>query len=483
MWKPKDKIKYNPNPGKWPSQEEALESKWFSPIKVGSVSLSTRTWIPAMVPWRSTDDGIVTDRVLAWYERFAEGQPGCIVVEATGIRDVPSGPLLRIGHDRYISGLKELSDTVHRASNGKTKLFIQLIDFLSIRRRPDVNKFFSRFLKITEIHRNAIGKKDWTDDQIRGFLSNCSDGDLDKILSSRELEDLRMGTRERVTDMELEHIRSLPEVLPNLFADAADRAKRSGLDGVELHYAHAYTMASFLSKKNTRDDGYGGEIENRVKLPLEVFQAVRDRVGEDYPVGCRFLSDECIDGGSTVEDAQFFALEFANVGMDFISLSRGGKFEDAKQPPVGGAIYPYTGESGYECMPAYISDKQGPFGRNIEPTSSIKSVINSEGFKTPIILAGGIHSFELAEKLINEGHADIVASARQSLADPDWFLKASLGKGEDIRLCTYSNYCEGLDQKHKIVTCKLWDREDLSEPNIQKSDDNKRRLIAPSWEI
>ena len=70
-----------------------------------------------------------------------------------------------------------------------------------------------------------------------------------------------MGTRERVTDMELEHIRSLPEVLPNLFADAADRAKRSGLDGVELHYAHAYTMASFLSKKNTRDDGYGGEIE------------------------------------------------------------------------------------------------------------------------------------------------------------------------------------------------------------------------------
>ncbi|MAV87357.1 MAG: NADH oxidase [Rhodospirillaceae bacterium] len=483
MWKPKDKIKYDPNPGKWPSKEEALASRWFSPIKIGSISLNARTWIPAMVPWRSTDDGIVTDRVLAWYERFAQGQPGCIVVEATGIRDVPSGPLLRIGHDRYIPGLKELSETVNRASSGKTKLFIQLIDFLSIRRRPDANKFFSRFLTITENHRNAIGQINWTDDQVRGFLSNCSDNDLDRILSTREIEDLRMGTRERVTDTELEHIRLLPEVLPSLFADAADRAKRAGLDGVELHYAHAYTMASFLSKKNTRDDGYGGKIESRVKLPLEVFQAVRDRVGDDYPVGCRFLSDECIDGGSTLEDARFFALEFANAGMDFISLSRGGKFEDAKQPPVGGAIYPYTGKSGYECMPAYISDAQGPFGRNIKPTSSIKKVINAKGFKTPIILAGGIHGFEIAEKLIQEGHADIVASARQSLADPDWFLKASLGKGGDIRLCTYSNYCEGLDQKHKIVTCKLWDREDLSDPNIQKSDDNKRRLIAPSWKI
>tara|TARA_A100000164_G_scaffold219432_1_gene194732 strand:+ start:176 stop:1630 length:1455 start_codon:yes stop_codon:yes gene_type:complete len=483
MWKPKDKIKYDPNPGKWPSKEEALASRWFSPIKIGSISLNARTWIPAMVPWRSTDDGIVTDRVLAWYERFAQGQPGCIVVEATGIRDVPSGPLLRIGHDRYIPGLKELSETVNRASSGKTKLFIQLIDFLSIRRRPDANKFFSRFLTITENHRNAIGQINWTDDQVRDFLSNCSDNDLDRILSSREIEDLRMGTRERVTDTELEHIRLLPEVLPSLFADAADRAKRAGLDGVELHYAHAYTMASFLSKKNTRDDGYGGKIESRVKLPLEVFQAVRDRVGDDYPVGCRFLSDECIDGGSTLEDARFFALEFANAGMDFISLSRGGKFEDAKQPPVGGAIYPYTGKSGYECMPAYISDEQGPFGRNIKPTSSIKKVINAKGFKTPIILAGGIHGFEIAEKLIQEGHADIVASARQSLADPDWFLKASLGKGGDIRLCTYSNYCEGLDQKHKIVTCKLWDREDLSDPNIQKSDDNKRRLIAPSWKI
>ena len=112
MWKPTEKIKYKPNPGNWPNRFEAENSAWFTPITIGSIELNSRTWVPAMVPWRSTEEGIVTDQVLAWYERFAKGQPGCIVIEATGIREVPSGPLLRIGHDRFIPGLKELSDTV-----------------------------------------------------------------------------------------------------------------------------------------------------------------------------------------------------------------------------------------------------------------------------------------------------------------------------------------------------------------------------------
>ena len=72
-----------------------------------------------MVPWRSNNEGEVTEDVLQWYRRFAEGQPGVIVVEATGIRDIPSGPLLRIGHDRYLHGLKKLVDSVREASQGK----------------------------------------------------------------------------------------------------------------------------------------------------------------------------------------------------------------------------------------------------------------------------------------------------------------------------------------------------------------------------
>ena len=108
MWRPLHPIKHSIPDLTWPSKEEAAQSKWFSPIQLGSISLSQRTWVPAMVPWRATEEGFVTDEVLAWYKRFAEGQPGTIVVEATGIRDIPSGPLLRIGHDRFLPGLEKL---------------------------------------------------------------------------------------------------------------------------------------------------------------------------------------------------------------------------------------------------------------------------------------------------------------------------------------------------------------------------------------
>ena len=315
-----------------------------------------------MVPWRATDDGHVTPEVLAWYERFAEGRPGALVVEATGVRDIPSGPLLRIGHDRFIPGLRSLVETVRPASGGHTRLFIQIIDFLRIRRRPDPERYFGEFLRITERHRALVPGND---PEIRLALARMTDPELERVLSTRELDALRYGERELVTDIDLPHIRELPDTLPGIFADAARRAEAAGFDGVELHYAHAYTMASFLSALNTRADGYGGSRENRVRLPLEVYHAVRAAVSPRFVVGCRFLAEECIPGGSTADDAAWFGAEFARAGMDYLSLSRGGKFEDAKQPRVGWARYPYTGPSGYECMPTVRSDERGPFGRNV----------------------------------------------------------------------------------------------------------------------
>jgi 2,4-dienoyl-CoA reductase-like NADH-dependent reductase (Old Yellow Enzyme family) len=481
MWRPKERIKYEPQPGRWPTAGEAAASRWFSPVALGPVSLETRTWVPAMVPWRATGDGEVTENVIEWYRRFAEGRPGGLVVEATGIRDVPSGPLLRIGHDRFLPGLKRLVDAVREASDGRTRLFIQLIDFLAVRRRPDPTKYFERYLTVTDAHRDALNAQGLSEEEVRAQLAALPVESLERILTSRELEALTMGYRERVTDMHLEHIRDLPQVLPGLFADAAERARTVGFDGVELHYAHAYTMSSFLSALNDRADGYGGARDNRVRLPLEVFREVRARVGDDYPVGCRFLAEDCIDGGNTVEDAAWFATEFAGAGMDFLSLSRGGRFEDAKQPGVGQSVYPYTGPSGYECMPSHFSDAQGPFGRNVAPTAAIRQTVRAAGYETPVIVTGGIHGFEQAEEILQRGDADLIGAARQSLADPDWFEKVRQGCGAEVRNCEYTNYCEGLDQKHKQVTCKLWDRLDLDDPQVTMGDDGKRRLTAPAW--
>ena len=136
MWRPPERIRYEATLGRMPSRAEAAAAQLFQPLAIGPVQLEQRTWVPAMVPWRATEDGYVTEEVIDWYARFAHGRPGAIVVEATGIRDVPSGPLLRIGHDRFLPGLQRLTDAVRRASEGKTRLFIQLIDFLNIRRRP-----------------------------------------------------------------------------------------------------------------------------------------------------------------------------------------------------------------------------------------------------------------------------------------------------------------------------------------------------------
>jgi 2,4-dienoyl-CoA reductase-like NADH-dependent reductase (Old Yellow Enzyme family) len=208
---------------------------------------------------------------------------------------------------------------------------------------------------------------------------------------------------------------------------------------------------------------------------------VRREVGNDFAVGCRFLADECIDGGNDVSDAALFGREFARAGMDFLSLSRGGKFDDAKQPKVGAAAYPYTGRSGYECMPSYYSDAQGPFGRNLTPTANIRAAIREAGLTTPVIAAGGIHNFEQAEAVLSSGTADIVGFARQALADPDWFRKVLSGNGPSVRLCLYTNYCEALDQRHRQVTCELWDRDNLTAPDAKLTSDGKRRLTPPRW--
>ena len=133
-------------------------------------------------------------------------------------------------------------------------------------------------------------------------------------------------------------------------------------------------------------------------------------------------------------------------------------------------------------MPTVLSDARGPFGRNVPLAAAIRRAVREAGHVTPVVTSGGIASFEQAEAILASGEADCVAAARQSLADPDWFRKIRLGYGHLVRRCEFTNYCEGLDQRHKQVTCKLWDRKlGPGDPSVKLASDGKRRLTPPSW--
>lgn len=398
----------------------------FSPIRINGVELPNRIWLPAMVTWLSDEAGSVTPDILARYERYARGGTGMIVVEAMGVRDVASGPLLRIGHDRHLPGLRELARRVHAA--GDVRVIPQIIDFLKISRRDP-----ARALQRLEARHPGC--------------STWSEAELEARLSPREWQDYAWGWRQRIEDLSITEIRAIP----GYFASAARRAREAGFDGVELHFAHAYTLASFLSRTNARTDDYGGSIENRVRLASEVVAAVRAEVGRDFLVGCRMLGCEDIPGGSEVGDAAAIALRLAP-GLDFFSISRGGRFEDARRPAIGEAAYPYTGHSGLMCMPT----RDFPEGTNLHLPAAIRAALRAAGHPTPVVGAGRINRFEVAEGALQRGDCDLVGMARGLLADPDWPKKVRSGREHLVHACKYTNVCEALDRKHLPVRCQLW---------------------------
>src|SRR5262249_9785890 len=167
--------------------------------------------------------------------------------------------------------------------------------------------------------------------------------------------------------------------------------------------------------------------------------AVRSRVAPAHAIGIRYLGDEVFEGGSDLDDAVWFGLRFAERGVDYLSVSKGGSFEDARQPRIGEAVYPYTGESGWECMPTSWGDQRGPFGRNVPLAAAIRRALRAAGQETPVVTSGGIATFEQAEGILARGEADAVAAARQTLADPDWFRKIRLGLGAHVRRCEFTD--------------------------------------------
>ena len=420
-------------------------ARLFTPLPIGNGgrALPNRIWLPAMVTWRGTADGFVTPAVHDIYMRYARGRPGMIVLEATGIRDVASGPLLRLSHDRYVPGLAALVAEMRAVTD--SLIVPQIIDFLKIARRQPTRAFVEGLVRRGQAPETLLAVND----------AEIEADPLRHLGSPRLVRDLRQGYRQTVDDLSLAEIQAIPDA----FAAAARRAKACGFDGVELHFAHAYTLASFLSVTNGRTDRYGGSFENRLRLPLEVVEAVRGAVGREFPLGCRYLGSEDIRGedghlgGNDLEEAKRIGVALARGGLDFLSISRGGKFDDAKQPKIGEAAYPYTGHSGQVCIPRRKGD---PPAVNTFLAEGIRAAVRAAGFTTPVVTAGKIATFDAAEAILREGRADLVGMARALLADPDLPRKWRAGRDPEVRACVFCPFCEEEDQHHRVVTCTLW---------------------------
>ncbi len=385
--------------------DQATSPLW-TPLTVAGVTLPNRVVLPAMVTRLSGEDGLVNDDVRARYVRFAKGETGLIVVEAMAVHASKSGPLLRISADEHVPGLRDLARACHDAGPGK--VFPQIIHFLKIS---------------------------------------------------------RSGWRQTVDMLSREEI----DAIVDAYGAAAVRARAAGFDGVELHMAHAYTLSSFLSRLNPRRDEYGGTLDNRTRLPVRVIERVRREVGADFPVGVRFVGDEFIRGGYSTPDASAIAVRLARAGVDYVSLSAGGKFEDARVI-AGEPLYPYTGYSGDRCMPGAAY----PDGANLAIPEAVRAALRAAGLTTPVVAAGKIGARALAEQVLREGKGDLVGMARALLADPDLPKKWRAGREDTVVRCVYGNVCKALDESFRRVDCTLWPKKLGQAP---ESDDR----VPPSW--
>ncbi len=382
----------------------------FTPLQINSMTLPNKMALTAMVTRLSGTDGFVNQDIVDRYMRFAAGEVGLIVVEASAVHGAKSGQLLRINDDEFIAGHRDMLQQIHDSSPSKVAL--QIIHFLKI---------------------------------------------------------ARSGWRQTVKMLDKDDI----QAIIRQYGEAAVRTRDAGYDAVELHMAHAYTMSSFLSKRsNKRNDEYGGgSLETRMRMMTETVLKVRSMVGPDFPIGVRFDAEECIKDGYGLSESKFIGLRLAQLGVDYISLSAGGKFEDAIAAE-GEALYPYTGYSGDRAMPpATYQD-----GANVYMAAGIKAFINEHGYHTPVITTGKISTPEMAEEILQSGQADMVGFARALLADPDFPKKARLGNPDKIVRCIYGNVCKQLDEKFKKVTCTLWLRHGLNVPMADPED-----VEGPTW--
>ncbi len=339
-------------------------SKLFTPKNIGTCTIPNRLVVPAMVVNVCTEDGILTDRYIKYHEEKAKGGWGLIITEDYGVTESGKGYAWIPGfyNDEQIKRNIELTEAVHKHGS---KIFCQIYH---------------------------AGKQ-----KFPGF------GDT-AVGPSAIKDPLAMNMPREMT------IDEIHEVV-NAFGDAALRAKKSGFDGVEVHAAHGYLLAEFLSFFiNKRTDEYGGCFTNRVRIVDEIYRDIRSKVGNDYPVIVRMSVNEYVTGGRTEVESYQLARHFDNLGFDAIHVSNGC----------------YAADPNHHVISSMFAEH----GFNAQAAGKINALV-----KCPVITVNKINDPEMADTLIEMGEADFISMGRTSLADPYFPKKAKEGRLEEINHC------------------------------------------------
>ncbi|MFC2001930.1 FAD-dependent oxidoreductase [Chloroflexota bacterium] len=350
---------------------ETAFSALFKPINIGNMTVKNRIAMAPMGTGFFTEDGLVTERAKNYYEARARGGAGLVIVENTSVdfyraMSHPNRPA--IDKELALPGLTELSHVIKKHG---ARAIIQL---------------------------NHTGKN--AKSKLGGFQpvaaspipypgGHSPQGEIPRELTIEEIHQI-----------------------VNLFAAAADRAKRAGFEGIEVHAAHAYLIAEFLSPfSNKRLDGYGGSIENRARILIEIVAGIRKSVGREYPLWCRINGREYgIKDGFTLDEAKAIAVKLNDI-VDAIHVS----------------AYGYGHSSN-------INTPDSP-GELLTLAAEIKKVVS-----VPVIAVGRL-SPEMGEQALKEGKADIIAIGRGLVADPELPRKVISGRLEDIRPCIACHHC------------------------------------------
>lgn len=330
------------------------------PFEMGNMTLKNRMVMPPMVMSYATADGYTTDRTIAYYEARARGGAGLIIQEATYVH--PLGQILAneqgISDDKYVPRLKELTRAVHQHG---AKMAVQLVHG---------------------------GRNAYLPESVQP-------------LGPSPIAALGKAVPKELTRIEITGIL-------RYFAEAAVRAKQAGYDGIEIHGAHGYLIDQFISPaSNRRQDEYGGSIENRARLLVQIIKAVKEAVGGEFPVWCRINGKEYgVNGGETLGDAKKVARLAEKAGAAAIHVSAGGPTN-----PINLTAPVFT--------PAVIT----------KLASEIKAAVT-----IPVIAVGRMTP-DAAEEILSQGKADLIAFGKALLADPDLPNKVCTNSPDEIRPC------------------------------------------------